>query len=70
MMFLNHNAIIVMAMTGEDYIDSAKTAISIIFENMGLFMIVDFFTDFLGIYSMIICVIVPALLGGGLIYAI
>lgn len=28
--FLNHNAIIAMAMTGEDYIDSVKSAISMI----------------------------------------
>lgn len=34
---MNHNAVIVMAMTGESYIDSAKTAVGIIFDNYSLF---------------------------------
>jgi hypothetical protein len=33
-------------------------------------MIVDFFTEFMEIYEIIICVLVPAVLGGGLIYMI
>lgn len=40
---LNHNSVIVMAVTGEGYISSAKSAIGLIFDNFGLFMIVDFF---------------------------
>jgi hypothetical protein len=32
-------------------------------------MIVDFFTDFIGMYSMIVCVLGPSFLGGYLIYS-
>ncbi len=31
-------------------------------------MIVDFFGEFLEIYQLIICVLIPSILGGGLIY--
>jgi hypothetical protein len=65
---LNHNAVIVMAVTNEGYIDSAKSAIGLIFDNFGLFMIVDFFAEFMEVYEIIICVLVPGILGGGLIY--
>jgi len=33
-------------------------------------MIVDFFVDFLSIYSLVICVLVPSFLGGYLIYVV
>lgn len=31
-------------------------------------MIIDFFGEFLEIYQLIICVLIPSILGGGLIY--
>ena len=66
---LNHNAIICMSVTGEDYIDSAKSAIGLIFDNFGVFIIIDFFGDFMGVYSVIFAVLIPALIGGGIIYS-
>lgn len=67
---LNHNAIIVESITGENYIDSAKSAIGLIFDNIGVFMIVDFFVDFMEIYATIFAVLIPAFIGGGIIYSI
>lgn len=57
-----------MSVTGEGYLDSAKSAIGLIFDNFGLFVIVDFFGEFMEVYEFLICVLVPALLGGGLVY--
>ena len=67
---LNHNAIIVEVITAEGYIDSAKSAIGLIFDNFGVFIIVDFFVDFMEVYATIFSVLIPAILGGGIIYAI
>ena len=67
---LNHNAIIVETITAEGYIDSAKSAIGLIFDNFGVFIIVDFFVDFMEVYATIFSVLIPAILGGGIIYAI
>ena len=66
---LNHNAIICMSVTGEGYVDSAKSAIGLIFDNFGVFIIIDFFVDFMEVYSVIFAVLIPALIGGGIIYA-
>lgn len=60
---LNHNAVIVMSVTGESYINSAKTALSIIFENFGIFYIVDFFSDLLVFFGVVLCVGIPTLIG-------
>jgi len=65
---LNHNAVIVMALTGESYCDAAKSTISIIFDNFGLFIIVDWINDFVEFYGIIICVLIPAVLGGVISY--
>lgn len=57
-----------MAVTGEGYIDAAKSAIGLIFDNFGLFVIVDFFTEFIELYAIIFSVIIPAIIGGIAIY--
>ena len=67
---LNHNAVICMAVTGEGYIDSAKTAIGLIFDNFGVFIIVDFFVSFMEVYATIFSVLIPAVIGGGIIYSV
>ena len=59
---LNHNSIIVMSVTGESYIDCAKTAISIIFENFGLFYIVDFIGDLVTFFGVLATVGIPTFL--------
>lgn len=60
---LNHNAFIVMAVTGESYINSAKTAMSIIFENFGLFSIVDFISNLVTFFGVLVTVGIPTLVG-------
>lgn len=57
-----------MSVTGEGYIDAAKSAIGLIFDNFGLFIIIDFFTEFIEIYAIIFSVIIPAIIGGAIIY--
>ena len=60
---LNHNSIIVMAVTGESYWDSAKTTIGIIFENFGLFYIVDFISDLVVFFGILASVGIPTIVG-------
>ena len=57
---LNQNSIIVMAVTGESYLDSAKSAVGIIFENFGLFNIIEIFDTVLLIAGVLICAGIPA----------
>lgn len=65
---LNCNAMIVMAMTGEGYIDSAKSAVSLIFDNLGLFIVIDYFANFYNLFTTVFVGLVPAFIGGGIIY--
>ena len=65
---LNCNSIIVMAITSEGYIGSAKTATSLIFDNLGVFTIVDYFNRIYSILGVVLASIIPALIGGFLIY--
>ena len=58
---LNHNAIIVMSVTGESYVDSAKTAITIIFDNFGIFMAVDIISDLVTFMGTLICAGIPTI---------
>lgn len=67
---LNNNAIIVMAVTGEGYIDSAKSTISLIFDNLSLFIILDYFTTFYNVFSVVFIGLLPAGIGGAIIYQI
>lgn len=60
---LNHNAVIVMSVTGESYINSAKSAFSLIFENLGLFWVVDFISDLVKFFGILVCVGIPTLTG-------
>lgn len=67
---LNNNAIIVMSVTGEGYIDSAKSAISLIFSNFSLFIIIDYFSSFYDLFAAVFIGLVPALIGAGIIYQV
>ncbi len=60
---LNHNAVIVMSVTGEGYIDAAKSTVSLIFSNFGVYYIVNFFSNFVNFYGTVMCVVGPSLLG-------
>ena len=66
---LNHNSIIVMSVTADSYIDSAKSAISLIFNNFRVFVIVEFISDMIGTFGMIICCFIPAFIGGIIVYS-
>lgn len=66
---LNHYATISMAYTGQGYIDSAKSAGVLIFNNLGLFATVDFITGFFFYGSFILCVGFPTALSGILCYS-
>jgi hypothetical protein len=52
-----------MAVTGENYINSAKTALSLILDNFGLFYIVELITDLVSFFGVLITVGVPTLVG-------
>ena len=52
-----------MTVTGESYVDSAKTALSIIFENFGLFTIVDFISGLISFFGILLAVGIPTLTG-------
>ena len=60
---LNHNAVIVMSVTGEGYIDSAKSAIAIILGNFPLFYIVDMIGTVVSLLGIIFIVGLPTLIG-------
>lgn len=59
---MNHYAVIMTALTGEDFVNSAKSAGVLIFSNMGLFTIVEMIDSFLVCLCLIVCVGVPTLL--------
>lgn len=60
---LNHNAIIVMSVTGESYLDSAKSAISLIFDNFALFFLVDVMSTILTLAGILLISGVPSVIG-------
>ena len=60
---LNQNAIIVMTLTGEDYIDSAKTGVSLIWDNLELFIIVQIMDDIITLTGVICSVGIPSVIG-------
>lgn len=55
---LNHNAIICMAVTGQDFINSAKTAIGIVCSDLPLFLVSRLITNFLVFWGITISVAV------------
>lgn len=65
---LNNYSIIVMAVTGENYVDSAKSTISLIFDNLSLFIILDYFSNFYNLFTTFFIGLVPAFIGAGIIY--
>ena len=60
---LNHNAIIVMAVTGESYVDSAKSTISLVFDNFTLFVVVDIMSSLLSFAGILMICGLPAIVG-------
>lgn len=60
---LNNNAVIIMSLTGEDYVDSAKTAIYVIMHNYQLFFVVDIICTLLSFCSFLFIAGLPALAG-------
>ena len=60
---LNHNSIIVMSVTGESYIDSAKSTISLIFDNFSLFFVVDIISSIVQFTGIILICGVPSFVG-------
>ena len=59
---LNHNTVICMAVTGEDFIDSAKTAIGIICSDLPLFSISRLITNLLVFWGVILSVGIPSVM--------
>lgn len=51
---LNHNAVIVMSVTGENFIDSAKTTIGILSRFFGLMSVANIITSLLVFWGVII----------------
>lgn len=57
-----------MSVTGQNYFSCAKTTIGLISNNFPLFWIVDFISNFIHFYAIILCVLIPAIIGGGIIW--
>jgi hypothetical protein len=66
---LNHFAIIVMSYTGEQFIDSAKTAGVVIFSNAGLFVVLDSVNAFIFFTGLLFTTLVPTLISIPLVKA-
>ncbi len=60
---LNSNAVIVMSYSGEEFIDSAKSAIYLIYEKFDLFVSVEFVGSIVSMSAFFITIIVPTGLG-------
>ena len=52
-----------MAVTGESYCDCAKTTISLIFENFGLFVVVDIISSLVTFTGSLFICGIPAVIG-------
>jgi hypothetical protein len=52
-----------MSITGENYIDSAKTALAIILSNFGLFYVVEFIAELVTMFGMVVSVGIPTITG-------
>ena len=57
-----------MSVAGENFINSAKTTITLILGNFGLYYIVDFISNFIQFYALVVCVLIPSFIGGGIIW--
>lgn len=65
---LNHNSIIVMSVTGEGYISSAKSTLSLVFDNLSLFFGVDYFVNAIELFSLVFICLVPSIIGTVIVY--
>lgn len=52
-----------MAVTGEDYIDSAKSAISLIFDNFVLFYLIDMVSNLVKLAGIVFVSAIPGIIG-------
>jgi hypothetical protein len=66
---LNHNAVIVMSVTAEDYIGAAKSTISLILNNFGLFVVVDLIGSLVSFCIGLAIIFIPVIAGYFLIVA-
>lgn len=60
---LNHNAVIVMSVTGESYVESAKTTIGILSRNLPLMTVATIITNLLVFWGVIIICGISSLFG-------
>jgi hypothetical protein len=60
---LNHNAVIVMSIKGEGFIESAKTAIYLIFNYFGIFISVEMVNFLLNLSVFFLTIVFPTALG-------
>jgi hypothetical protein len=59
---LNHNAVITMSITGEGYIDSAKTTIYLIFNNFSQFLVIEIVDTLVNICVLFFGILISVLL--------
>lgn len=60
---LNSTAVVVMAVTGENYCDSAKTAAYILFDSLGLYAAVSVISNLVMVGGVVLAVGIPTIVG-------
>lgn len=60
---LNSTAVVVMAVTGESYCNSAKTAAYILFDSLGLYAAVSVISNLVMVGGVVIPVGIPTIVG-------
>ena len=51
---INHNSILMMGISGENYINSARTALSLVSYNLKIFFLIDFISTLISLAGMIL----------------
>ena len=59
---LNHFTVILMALTGEGYIEGAKSTMGLLWKELGLLNITNIICNFLVFWGLILSVGIPAIL--------
>lgn len=59
---LNHYTVIMMSITGESYIDGAKSTMGLLWKELGLMSITNIICNFLVIWGLIISVGIPCII--------
>lgn len=52
-----------MSFTGESYLESAKSTLSLIYENFGLFYLIDLMSNLITVAGVIFICVVPGIVG-------